>query len=398
MRIAIVQYAGHYAEAWHRLNAGGPETYQAQRYSVDHVGSLVGRAESVTTICALGDSVEDDMLGNGVRAICAGLSPGFAAEALIPWLEKVNPDRLILRMPSSALVRWAARRRLRTIAIFADSFRYAGLRSRLRHWRLRRALSRPSVEWVANHGLNACLSLASIGVSTSRIVPWDWPATRSPHDVPPKLRDSERELRLYYAGVISASKGVGDLLEALALLRNEGRHVSLSLAGSDSGGAMAARATRLGLDDATHFLGLVANDRVRTAMRDADAVVIPSRHDYPEGLPLTIYEALAARTPIIASDHPMFRGALSDGDSAVIFAAASPPALAAAIRRLDGDEALYARLSANAGGAWDALQLPVHMGELIDRWLTDDAADTAWIADHGLASGRYDRQIERWRM
>jgi len=41
-------------------------------------------------------------------------------------------------------------------------------------------------------------------------------------------------------------------------------------------------------------------------MRSADAIVIPSRHEYPEGLPLTIYEALAARTPIVASDHQCF--------------------------------------------------------------------------------------------
>jgi len=129
-------------------------------------------------------------------------------------------------------------------------------------------------------------------------------------------------------------------------------------------------------------------------MRDADVVLIPSRHEYPEGLPLTIYEALAARTPIVASDHPMFRGALVHQRSALIFPAGESEALAAAIRRLGADRTLYAQLSANSSAAWEALQLPVTWGELIERWLSDEPADREWLLEHRLNSGLYDRQIE----
>jgi glycosyltransferase involved in cell wall biosynthesis len=135
---------------------------------------------------------------------------------------------------------------------------------------------------------------------------------------------------------------------------------------------------------------VIANEDVPVTMRAADAVIIPSRHEYPEGLPLTIYEALAARTPIIASDHPMFRGALAHEETALVFPAGDVGALADAIRRLTTDAALYALLSENSERAWEALQLPVAWGELIERWLADDQD---WLREHRFNSGRYREQI-----
>jgi glycosyltransferase involved in cell wall biosynthesis len=132
-------------------------------------------------------------------------------------------------------------------------------------------------------------------------------------------------------------------------------------------------------------------------MREADVVVIPSRHEYPEGLPLTIYEALAARTPIIASDHPMFLGPLTHEQSAVIFPGANADALASAIRRLADDATLYAKLSANSKQAWQALQLPVSFGDLLEKWLSEGPGDRDWLWEHRLSSGLYAQQIKARR-
>ena len=121
-------------------------------------------------------------------------------------------------------------------------------------------------------------------------------------------------------------------------------------------------------------------------MQAADAVIVPSRHSFPEGLPLTLFEGLASRTPVIASDHPMFRGHLEDGESAMLFRAGRPQALADAIARLMTDPALYARLSQGAATAWARMQTPVKWGEMIDRWVRDDAADRVWLAAHSVAA------------
>jgi hypothetical protein len=93
----------------------------------------------------------------------------------------------------------------------------------------------------------------------------------------------------------------------------------------------------------------------------------------------------------------MFGGALVHEQSALIFPASSSDGLASTIRRLASDADLYARLSTNSEQAWQALQLPVQWGELLDKWLADRPADLDWLWQHRLNSGLYDRQIEARR-
>jgi tartrate dehydratase alpha subunit/fumarate hydratase class I-like protein len=49
MRVVFIQFAGDYAEAYIRLKGGGPETNQAQKYSVDYVENLSKSHEFVAT-------------------------------------------------------------------------------------------------------------------------------------------------------------------------------------------------------------------------------------------------------------------------------------------------------------------------------------------------------------
>jgi glycosyltransferase involved in cell wall biosynthesis len=397
MRLTIVQYAGDYREAFERFASGGKATYQAQRYSVDFVGSLAQRLEQVAVICGICDEPYDVVLSNGVRAIGAGLKPGFHARELVAFLAPTAPDRLCLTTPMIPLLNWARRNRIRTMTAFADSFRNGGILTALRHHLLARELNRPNVDWVGNHGIGACLSLTGVGVNGNKVIPWDWPPSHRPGEYDPRERNPSQQLRLTYVGSVEEAKGVGDLLHALRTLQNDGLCSLLTVIGRDRDGKMAELATSLGLSQNVRFAGLVPNEDVPTAMRDADVVVIPSRLEYPEGLPLTIYEALAARTPIIASDHPMFRGALVHEQSALIFQAGNPNELASAIQRLARDVDLYALLSANSERAWQALQLPVSWGELLRRWLSEDPDDRRWLWEHRLNSGLYHVQIESRR-
>ena len=394
MRLTIVQYAGDYREAWERFDRGGKATYQAQRYSVNVVGSLAERLEQVAVICARSDEPYDAVLPNKVRAIGAGLRSGFHPRELVPMLARTAPDRLVLTTPMRPLLQWARTQRVRTITALADSFTTSGPREWIKQRLLARELNGSNVDWVGNHQIAACLSLEAIGIKPDKIIPWDWPPSHRPEEHAPRELPGEGPLRLVYVGSVEEAKGVGDLLRAVKQLKNEGSRVQLTIVGRDPQNRMAQLSSSLGLNDRVHFAGLLPNEEVPAAMRDADVVVIPSRHEYPEGLPLTIYEALAARTPIVASDHPMFRGALVHQRSALIFPAGESEALAAAIRRLGADRTLYALLSANSSSAWEALQLPVTWGELIERWLSDEPADREWLLEHRLNSGLYDRQIE----
>jgi len=393
MRLTIVQYAGDYREAWERFDRGGKATYQAQRYSVDFVGRLAERLEQVAVICAVTDQPYDVVLPNKVRAIGGGLKQGFQSREIFHLLAGTAPNRLVLTTPMVPLLKWARSHRIRTITAFADSFRRRP-RTWITHRRLASELNDANVEWVGNHQIAACLSLTDIGVRTEKIIPWDWPPSHRPDDHEPRELPEGRPLKLVYVGSVEQAKGVGDLLRALGQLKMDGECPEVTVIGHDRDGRMEALAGLLGLSEQVKFAGVIPNEDVPEAMRQADAVVIPSRHEYPEGLPLTIYEALAARTPIIASDHPMFRGTLVDEQSALVFPATNSEALAGAIRRLHRDRDLYARLSRNSAEAWHALQLPVTWGDLIEKWLSGDSDNRDWLCAHRLNSGLYDRQIE----
>lgn len=395
-RLTIVQYAGDYRRAVENFDAGGPETYRAQHYSVGLVASLAARLEQVAVVAGVTDTAYDERLANGVRAVGCGGTGQVDVDALVAAAQRTEPTHVVVATPQGALLRWTTRAKLPTIAVLADSFQRGTWRARLRNRLSAHRLNAPNIAWVGNHGLNACLSLLDIGVDPRRVVPWDWPPSTDPRATAPRRR-GDGPLRLVYVGSVIESKGVGDLIDAVARLRAAGSGVTAAIVGKDADGVMQARAAAAGVADAVTCLGLVPNDRVSRLMAEADAVVVPSRHDYPEGLPLTIYEALGVRTPLIASDHPMFRGAIVDGVSALVFAAADPAALAAAIARLDGDPALYERLSTNASDAWQKLQLPVTWGDLLTRWLDSDPAAHAWLAARSIASGIYDERLAERR-
>nr|WP_245196511.1 glycosyltransferase [Sphingomonas jejuensis] len=250
-----------------------------------------------------------------------------------------------------------------------------------------RLLNAGVVGAVGNHGRRASAQLAEIGVDRRKIIPWDWAPARTPHEQEPKCSASnDGAVTLLFAGALARSKGVDDLVEAAGVLRQRGRKVRVDLLGGGDIERLRALAEEKGVADAVTLHGKVANRDVVPMMRAADMVIVPSHHDYPEGLPLTIYEALVSRTPIVASDHPMFSGNIVDGVSALIFPAGNAGALADRVEQLLDNPALYERLSRNGAAAWERLQLPVTFEDLVARWLEDDRD---WLRAHSLAERNY---------
>ncbi|GJG86442.1 hypothetical protein tb265_16230 [Gemmatimonadetes bacterium T265] len=101
------------------------------------------------------------------------------------------------------------------------------------------------------------------------------------------------------------------------------------------------RARTLGIADRVRFLG--ARDDVPALLAASDLFVLPSLF---EGLPLSVLEAMAARTPVIATRIGGTDEAVVDGETGLLVPPRDPEALAAAIRRLLGDPALARRLAA----------------------------------------------------
>ena len=390
MRLLIVQYAGDYREAVERLEKGEGETYYAQKYSVDAVAEIGKTIEEVAVLCCLTQERYDEVLSNGVRAIGAGFNSKIQIKLLIELIEKQNPTHLIVRTPMPGLFRWAINQKIPTIAILADSFKTQGFKNKLRNYWLAKLLNHQQIEWVFNHGINSSLSLQEIGVKSDKIIPWDWPSTITPDSFFAKtLRVAPPVFKLIYVGLITESKGIGDVLNALKELKSKNLSINIKVAGKGETEEFINKAKQLNIEDCVEFLGLVPNQAIVHLMREADLVIIPSRPDYPEGFPMTIYEALCSRTPIIASDHPMFQNKLKDGINSVIFPAANAVALADCIEKLMTNPELYERISLASYEAWKQLQIPVKWGEMINRWLDNSAKNRQWLFEHRLSSRHY---------
>ncbi len=386
MRIAIVQF-GDYREAYMRLQATGKETYYAQKYSVDFVAGLAERAEFVGVLAVLGEEAFEAPVADRLHAACVPLrrNLGLDEPAISRVLARWRPTHVILQTPSRPLLRWALARRIATLPIFADSWESGGPRTRLRGFLLGRTLNHPKIAIVGNHNIPASLSLRRIGVSLEKIVPWDWPHTLTPDSRSPKSLKGG-PLRLLYVGQLIEMKGCGDCIDAVALLKDRGVDARLTMVGAgDFEAAAAARIARLGLQDRVTLAGRQPHDRVVALLDSATIALAPSRHIYSEGLPMTIYEALATRTPVVLSDHPMFRHFFTDATAARMVPERSPAALANAITEFAAD-ATYAAASEATAQLWRKIKCDLTWGELIETWLVNPTVAHARLKSRSLAA------------
>ncbi len=401
MRILIVQYAGDYREAVQRFAAGQDETYYAQEYSVDAVAAIGRRTEEIALLCCKTEQPYDERLTNGVRAIGAGFQHDVDFNIVIQKIAAYQPTHLILNMPVREILSWANSRQVPTLAMFADSFTLPkgfspkAVRAKLRNLQLTKALNHPNVQWIGNHGITATESLSGIGVSSSKLIPWDWPHTITPADYPAKTLSAAPEQparTLVYVGAMTESKGIGDVMEAVAQLKTQNLSVQLKMAGKGDLAQLQQKAALLQISESVEFLGLVGNKTIIPLMRSADLVMVPSRHDYPEGFPMTIFEALCSRTPIVASDHPMFLQQLQHQQNAMLFPAGNAAAIAAQVTAILNDPALYGAISEATQTTWQSLQLPVKWADLVNHWVDQSLESQDWLAQYSLDSGRYVRQ------
>ena len=117
-----------------------------------------------------------------------------------------------------------------------------------------------------------------------------------------------------------------------------------------------ARVDELGVGGHVRVLGPLAPETIESLFRAADVFAFPS---VKEGFGLAALEALAAELPVVASDLDVFRGFLSDGESALLAPTGDAGALAAALVRVAREPALRERLRAGGrrvaeGYTWDA--------------------------------------------
>ena len=149
-----------------------------------------------------------------------------------------------------------------------------------------------------------------------------------------------------FVGRVVANKGFHDLLAAFAVFRGlAGEGARLVLVGSGSEGAygVAVRGLgeALGLGGSVVWAGSVSGGVLGGWYGAADVLVCLSDH---EGFGVPLVEAMGSGLPVVAFDA----GAVGEtlGGAGVLLGDKSPLAVAAAVRRVLGDEKLRGRLAA----------------------------------------------------
>lgn len=147
-----------------------------------------------------------------------------------------------------------------------------------------------------------------------------------------------------FVGRLVPVKRVDRYLQAIAAVRNRGLDIQgLVIGDGPLHEQCEAAIAQLGLSEHVTWLGFVPDAPARIA--EADALLMTSDH---EGMPMTLLEAMAVGTPVIATAVGGIPEVLEYGECGVLVEHADPEALADALVALLGDEARKRRLTARA--------------------------------------------------
>ena len=381
---SIYFFAGDFADVLRRHAEGVEQTYATHDECAKLFKGLLDAGVELTIHSFVTPEAREERPLDGLRIVSLGARSYAESGLLRDAVAKDESDAIVAHFADVELLRAVIGKERRSMAVLANSYNRKGPKAWLGRRRVAKLLNSPRLELVSNHCLPATNHLASFGVDRTKLIAWDVPHRFDPKDVAPKTLASGKAFNVAFAGAIRADKGVADLIRAAAQLNADGLDLRCSFAGSGEIEEMRALGDQLGISDKLEFHGLVPNGEVFNLFRNADVVVVPSHREYTEGFPLTMFEAIGSRTPIVCSNHPMFVPVLKDQVHAAIFPGGDAGAFAHAIRRVLTSPELYARLSANAETTWAAMKGPADWRTMLTKWILE-GRKSDWIERHMLS-------------
>jgi phosphatidylinositol alpha-mannosyltransferase len=178
---------------------------------------------------------------------------------------------------------------------------------------------------------------------------------------------------IFFIGRHEPRKGLSQLLEAVGLLDDD---VSVWVA--SSGPQTAELQQRHAHDQRIEWLGRISDQEKASRMRGADVFCAPSLGG--ESFGVVLLEAMAAGTPVVASDLPGYRNAARPERDALLTPPGDVAALAAALRRALHDTTLTGELIVNGEARAHAFSMD-HLAEryleVFERCLAERVAATA---------------------
>jgi glycosyltransferase involved in cell wall biosynthesis len=145
-------------------------------------------------------------------------------------------------------------------------------------------------------------------------------------------------VEVVYLGILEVPRGIGELVEAVGLLRDENAPVRLTIVGAGRDEHLfRERAAALGLgEDRVRFLGFVPYAQALEIVAGADIGAIPhhSGDSWNYTIPNKLFDYMSAGLPVVCSDSPPAARVVREFGTGEVFTSRDPVSLAAAIRRL----------------------------------------------------------------
>lgn len=159
--------------------------------------------------------------------------------------------------------------------------------------------------------------------------------------------DEHTNCRIFSCGRLNVCKGHADLIEAIALLRQQGIPATLEIAGEDEQGGTGYRKElesliqRLNLADSVRLLGATSEQTIKTSLENAHVFALASLH---EPLGVAIMEAMAMEVPVIVTGSGGVKELIEQGVDGLLVEPQAPQQLADTILKLLHDRQLAQKL------------------------------------------------------
>mgnify|MGYP003668691275 CR=1 FL=1 len=153
----------------------------------------------------------------------------------------------------------------------------------------------------------------------------------------PQIRNPKSEIRnplkLLFAGTLSQSKGLADLLEAIQPLGNQ---VHLSIAGSPSSSDVSTllHSALRTPHSAITLLGQLPHARLLEEMHHHDVFVLPTLY---EGLALVLLEAMSRGLPVITTENSGIADLIENGKQGIVLPIRRPDLIRDQLDRMISD-------------------------------------------------------------
>ncbi len=246
-------------------------------------------------------------------------------------------------------------------------------------WELREKLA--ECGWLVTCTKSGAAHLRSLAVDPDKVLLQYHGLDLTRFPATPRSEKPDAPVTLISVGRAVEKKGYDDLIDALAELPDHLDWRLVHIGGGGLLGDLKRRAESRGIAGRIDWRGAQPQDRVITALREADIFVLASKiakDGDRDGMPNVLMEAQSQGLAVVATNVSAIPELILDGETGLLVPPGDVHALARAVERMIGDRALRDRLAvAGEARVRQTFDAEAELDELIGRFGNPGGAKAA---------------------